>query len=365
MSHSGSVGEKIASLRDVVKSKYGEQGEGRVDDFVAKMVSLSKQEKLRHGMADSVRQATAKPSSKQTKGLHDKHADNLIIQQSLFHQSRSNLTNRAPYHLNPKPLNRTHGAYHKSGARLCSQFQKSNNATVRAMCDGLASMQVYGGAEYRLGDLVAGYLAHKHNGMMTQMNLTAWNATAVFCARWPKSIGCSYASHARGSWDKRALYAAVEQAARERPNLAPAPDAIVIHLRLGDVIDWKRYDCGVKLQKERSCVYDAPPHEYTEMVRKVPSHVTHAWLVGDPLYRAAAVQHNGTASMKFTQQVRKAIESRFLIHERFNQSADDDLVFMARSRYLMPARGGFGKIAAMAGIHMSNTTVYSISEREG
>lgn len=227
-------------------------------------------------------------------------------------------------------------------------------------CDGLATMNIIGGAEYRLGDLFNGYLARHHAKYVNQMNLSRWNGAAVFCGRWPSSIGCEYCLSAQHDIDKDAMYRAVQVVAESNPGIQPDSDAVVIHLRLGDVFDWKeRYNCALRnLQKNTSCLYSNPAYVYKALVMKLPKLVTHVWIVGNPMYRAKSLRHGGNVSISFAEHVIKEIESILPVRGvRFNTSADDDLIFMARSHYLIPARGGYGSLAALAATRMSNATV--------
>lgn len=185
-----------------------------------------------------------------------------------------------------------------------------------------------GGAEYRLGDLFHG-------------RFRLLNETRLFCERWPVSIGCRYARTRRGVADRRALLDAV---ARGAPPERPPNDTLVVHLRLGDVLDWDVYARHFGCTAARGCRWVHPLRSYATMC--LPASARAAVLVGDPAYRT-----RGNASVAYRRAVARALERRNLtVRVRAPRAADDDLRFVAGARLLAPARGLFGDLARDAAL---------------
>lgn len=213
---------------------------------------------------------------------------------------------------------------------------------------GASDMRRWGGLEYRLSDLVSGYLQR-----------LGVNVTGIFCSLWPASIGCSYARAATRLRDMDAFLAVLQQQALQRKDLWPAPSALVVHLRLGDVLDWNRHKlCWAQLEAGRECQYVHAVTTYANF--RVPPAVDHAILVGCPMYRAKQLRHRGNRSLNYVADVHRVIQRKLPVKSfRLDATADDDLVFLSRARYLLPGRGGFGSLAALA-VRAANGTVVTL-----
>lgn len=177
----------------------------------------------------------------------------------------------------------------------------------------------YGGLEYRLGDLVHGYFDRG-------------NATQFFCSRWPASIGCAYARRRRVTRDYDTLAALV------RGGDAPPHDALVVHVRTGDVLDWPlyrdRFRCRVK------CQWVRPVDDYARAC--VPTNISHIVLVSNPSYRTTL---NATLSRAYLRALETLFNARgHLVRWRINASADDDLRYMANAHHLLPGKGRFADL---------------------
>ena len=127
--------------------------------------------------------------------------------------------------------------------------------------------------------------------------------------------------------------------AQRRTSGAPRP-VTVVHLRLGDVLDWPYYVQKRGCTAARGCYYVHPLAHYRSV--RIPT--MDAVVVGDVHYRAAA--NIGTdRSAAYRDAVMAILRARGVrTIMRNGTSADDDLVFMLSAAHLVPGRGGFGKL---------------------
>lgn len=183
--------------------------------------------------------------------------------------------------------------------------------------------------EYRLGDLVSGYW-RRH------FALPGRNLTDYVCGRWPGSVGCTVLRRQPTSALPEGVCAAL-------PRVAPANETtLVVHLRLGDVLDWPYYREVRGCTAERGCYYVRPLSYYGRV--PVPPAVRTVVLVGDPTYRAAV--HGAARSLAYRRAVAETFARRgYAVAVRPPAFADDDLAFLVASRHLLPGRGGFAHLA--------------------
>lgn len=200
---------------------------------------------------------------------------------------------------------------------------------------------------YRLHDLYAGR-------MQKDLNIHNNNLSSVVCARWPQSVGCLYLSRTRKWRNKRALLDALDAYLLQRNSTRPSADALVVHLRLGDVLDWPFYKEVRKCDAEHGCYWVHPLRLYEQL--RVPSSVRHVELVGDPWYRFDT--HIGNRqSLAYRQRVADifAHAHKLPVTIRPPAAADEDLAYMAQARHLVPSRGGFGALVADAAWHRNGS----------
>ena len=96
---------------------------------------------------------------------------------------------------------------------------------------------------YRLGDLIYGYIDQRH-GRSPLTN----PPRSIYCSTWPTSLGCAFvrsnaSADTRGSGLKTLCHLARDM----QPRLRPRPSSLVVHLRLGDVLDysyWREQRAG-------------------------------------------------------------------------------------------------------------------------
>ena len=183
-----------------------------------------------------------------------------------------------------------------------------------------------GGMEYRLGDLLRGYFSKA-------------NATEVFCSHWPNTIGCEYAKHQRKDSDYELLTTLV------RGGETPPNDSLVVHLRLGDVLDWPLYAKNYGCATTAGCRWVVPLAQYLKSLEHlcIPKPVRTVYIVGNPNYRTE--NRNGSMSKSYMTSVVEFFRKRnYTTLTRSNSSADDDLRFMRNAHYFLPGRGRFAGI---------------------
>ncbi len=177
-----------------------------------------------------------------------------------------------------------------------------------------------GGFEYRLGDLVHGYF-------------DLINASHFFCTHWPFSIGCAYAQRRRRSTD----YSVIRELVHGGE--VPPSDALIVHVRTGDVLDWPLY--REKYRCHTACRWIRPQEAYAHVC--IPRAVTSVHIVSNPTYRTV-----GQRSHSYLNALRKIFEQHgYPVQLRTNASADDDLRYISNARYIVPAMGRFGHVAQL------------------
>mmetsp|Transcript_33492 Transcript_33492/g.110737 ORF Transcript_33492/g.110737 Transcript_33492/m.110737 type:complete len:166 (+) Transcript_33492:343-840(+) len=159
--------------------------------------------------------------------------------------------------------------------------------------------------------------------------------------------------------DHEAFLIALRRKAAARPDLCPAATALVVHLRLGDTLDWDRTDCPRSIARGTSCRFLHPAAAYRRL--RLPRGVDHAVLVGDPFYRSKAVPHTGQRSLAYLGDVRQALRERVPVRsERIGAPVDDDIIFLSRARFLLPSsNSGFTRLVALA-VRRANGTVLAL-----
>ena len=186
---------------------------------------------------------------------------------------------------------------------------------------------------YRLGDVVSGYY---------RRHARDENVTRSLCNSFPSSLACAYA--ASGRRDVASLVALVP-----RSTDPPEEDELVVHLRLGDVLDWPHYIRRRGCTAGTGCHYVRPLSFYSSF--PLPRSVRSAVIVGDPWYRAVSA-YGSNRSLSYRASVRDALlargkkEGMRTVRLRPPAHPDADLAFLCDARHLLPGRGGFASLAA-------------------
>ena len=193
--------------------------------------------------------------------------------------------------------------------------------------------------EYRLGDLLRGYFSKV-------------NATEMFCSRWPNTIGCEYAKRHKNDSDFELLRTLI------RGGETPPNDSLVVHLRLGDVLDSAFYANTRGCASARGCQWVLPLPQYLKKLEHlcIPKPIRTVYIVSNPNYR---VRNQNGKSTSYLESVVEFFRSQnYSTLTRINSSADADLRFMRNAHYFLPGQGRFADI--MGRIN-KNTTLRNYS----
>ena len=181
-------------------------------------------------------------------------------------------------------------------------------------------MHQYGGIEYRLGDLYYGRLEKRRIPV-----------EAIFCEKWSKTIGCEYARTKKSIRD----FATLNKLVKNRTVKKPQNCSLLIHLRLGDVLDWDLYSKKFKCSIEKGCLWVHPISKYGSNI--IPKTICKIEILGNPFYRVS----NATTSFRYLQQVYDRVKhlrpSRVLI----GKNADLEFLYMCIAKFFMPSKGKF------------------------
>jgi len=175
---------------------------------------------------------------------------------------------------------------------------------------------------YRLADIVSGYFS-RHYGK---------NSTTFVCGKWPRSIGCEYLKTKKNVCDiikKRSNY------------YNQTKDKLVVHLRLGDVLDWPYYIHKRKCS-EKGCYYIHPISFYQQV--NISKYIKNIEIISNPYYRYIPF-YGSYKSIMYRDQVKKVFEKRgYNVTYRKSLSVDDDFLYMYNSINFLPGKGGFSNL---------------------
>ena len=212
----------------------------------------------------------------------------------------------------------------------------------------LAAVQRMG---YRLGDAVNGYEARwSGRGAKGFRKLGLKYEKA-----YPGSIAAEYLLTAGRKDDFDVLADIVRRRGELRKagfHRLPQPDDIVVHLRLGDVLDMghkrddgrpdtaRNFNEGVTLTLE-NVQYVKPRSYYEAVIRATKSGTRHVTLVG-------SAKHGGAdhyASVQYREDVVRLFEAHnFSVSGRWEKRPDADFVWMAHATTFVLGGGGYSKL---------------------
>lgn len=178
---------------------------------------------------------------------------------------------------------------------------------------------------YRLGDIVSGYLK---------------NPTYI-CKNWSTSVGCKFIQNGR-----KDLCTLIDNIRTPKYNF-------VIHLRLGDVLDWPYYNpaksCG-----QKTCYYTNSYDFYKNI--EIPPFVKNITIVGNPSYRI--INGRNTLSKKYLQNVYNILQKRNMtVHFVHHEDADIDIAIMLHAVFLCPVKEDF--LRSLSSVLVINHPIYS------
>lgn len=197
---------------------------------------------------------------------------------------------------------------------------------------------------YRLGDLVSGYIDRGHI-----QNPERNPSSHFFCENWPDSIGCEYVLSLNSTKNTKLVVFKHIIEKRNQNATFLKNDVVVVHLRLGDVLDlpyyrYKRVSIGR--------MYVRPLTYYLNL--KIPKSVKYAYIVTNVSYRTYG---KPVKSYEYFKNVTDILQARGLkVSCRHGKTPDEDFLFMTRAFYFVKSGGGFSNLVSHI-VRMYNHTV--------
>ena len=135
----------------------------------------------------------------------------------------------------------------------------------------------------------------------------------------------------------------------------PPPDAVVIHLRLGDDVEW---------QWRHTDLWDGQDHKkvknkayFEAAVEKFPADVKTVVVVGSAVHRNYFSDSKGSEWYK-SKVVEFFTRRGYKVVQRLSAALpDDDFVYVANSRYFLPTGGGYGGQASACVERLGGTSI--------
>lgn len=192
------------------------------------------------------------------------------------------------------------------------------------------------GIGYRLGDMIKSKDMRSGDGGK-QFHLESY----------PESIASEYMRRT----DDESNIEILEKIVIERtqgPDLIPASNSLILHLRIGDVIDQTPHMVKDFLARyilySNGINYVKPLSYYESVYQKTISinpDISNVIILGG--YHK--VLKRKTKSQKYVEKIQQFFESKNMsVSLRINMDADDDFVFMSNASYFTPSGGGFSEL---------------------
>ena len=134
---------------------------------------------------------------------------------------------------------------------------------------------------------------------------------------------------------------------KHRTNFKPKKDELVVHLRVGDVVERSRYTVKQLLEKQRVFrgrrAYVKPLSFYEKSLNEINRQVKKITLV-----TGGCKAHDFTKSKEYIQAIKSLFEkSGFDVRVRLGNPPDDDFIYMVRSKLFVPSGGGFSQLVQL------------------
>lgn len=213
---------------------------------------------------------------------------------------------------------------------------------------------------YRIGDMVAMY-AERVDGD------TEW----YHCHNWPTSLACLYMKATKRENDFALLARIIRERFSDREG--PGPNAATVHLRVGDVLNgWGAGDKSIAdvLNGSPVCArvwtddnhggmnrmcYVKTLDYYRWVITQLPESVGVIYLVAGS--HDQNIDYDARSS-EYIRRVRDFFVSKgYWVGMRLGQPPDDDLVFVAKSKYFVQGGGGYSLLLSGVNEAMGGTVL--------
>ena len=207
---------------------------------------------------------------------------------------------------------------------------------VEGLIDTASKMKIYNMytdmKEYRLGDMVTIKSARD-------------DGRKYYMKNFPLSIANMYMQETNDNKNYDKLFNIVKQ--KSNDTNIPTPNLIVIHIRLGDVIENNTYDVKDLLlyntinvnEKTKSEIQYIYPLSYFNKIKQIKNINNVVLICG------SHKKVNFTKSSIYLNCVKLYLETLcFNVSLRIGKNADDDFIYISNSHYYLNIGGGYGKI---------------------
>ena len=200
---------------------------------------------------------------------------------------------------------------------------------------------------YRLGDMIDVYNGHwsrhdKEKGFDYHIK------------HFPNSIATEYLLKTTKSRDYQTLLNIIN---KRQPKFYP-DDTLVIHLRIGDVIDENKLDLDKILSEYTKfgagVNYVRPIKYYTNLIDTIHNYKIKKILLVGGFHRKG----NHDKSLQYVNHIKKHFENNgFNCTTRINHNADEDFLIMCNSKYFVPSGGRFSNVVKQMVILKGGTVI--------
>lgn len=153
------------------------------------------------------------------------------------------------------------------------------------------------------------------------------------------------ASDYRFRTNKNSDYDILYQIMKEKSNgyEIPNDDELIIHLRIGDVIDWEYNDSIDDLLEGRKKYFYLISYDYLDKMSKqiIDMDIEKIILVG-----GYHTKEDHSRSEEYVAKIKKYIEDKgFKVTTRIDKgSGDEDFIYMSNSKYFLKSGGGYSNL---------------------
>lgn len=213
---------------------------------------------------------------------------------------------------------------------------------------------------YRLGDMIKGWgRDDEKNGIKAHFKY------------YPNSIVSKYLKKTNDNNNIEVLNEVCDIIKKRNNVKIPFPNELVIHLRLGDVIENSKYSSTQHWENYLNSEgpglpgykYIKPKSFFINVIKKIKNkhkNIDKIILIwGD---------HKNLKSLKKSNEYIKRINDLFNRHHYdvnvfFNRDADEDFIYMSNAKYFVPTGGGFSKLISKMVQFNNNNVLYESTDK--
>ena len=205
---------------------------------------------------------------------------------------------------------------------------------------------------YRLGDMVIKEQHDKWGRNNPEIGYV------IYKKKYPYSIAKKYMDRTKKSNN----YLVLVQIVNEYTPKIKCDHCLIIHLRIGDVLDNSDYSVSEHLKrptphkKNSNIVYTKPLSYYIKSMQLAKiKKIKNIILIG-----GYHMNSNHTKSEIYVDTIEKLFRNNnFICKKRINQDPDDDFVIMCNAKYFLPSGGGFSRLVTEM-VRLKGGTVFHI-----